>query len=192
MYIKYCVKQQTTKHCFKMVQSTLVHEYYPNRPIHLLKFPRPSLSERYITKLKIKKFKYWVLQMWVSIFMLTATLAGCQKSLITNVQIQIQYLYTTYLNLFLKKTTIPTFPSMSPNLCLYNQLSSPSGTYLSWVSLVVVSLSVNGSFSSPREKCLSTSCSSSTTQLLSAFLCVCLWKIFSSIVPVYKIKKYIW
>lgn len=57
--------------------------------------------------------------------------------------------------------------------------------YLSCVSLSVSSLRVNSSLSSSREKCLSTSCSSSTTQLLRAFLWACLCRIFSSIVPVY-------
>ncbi|TNN77489.1 hypothetical protein EYF80_012303 [Liparis tanakae] len=55
--------------------------------------------------------------------------------------------------------------------------------YRSCVSLVVSSLRVKSSRSSPREKCRSTSCSSSTTQLLRAFLWACRWRIFSSIVP---------
>lgn len=59
-----------------------------------------------------------------------------------------------------------------------------SSCYLSCVSLTVSSLSEKSSRSSPREKCLSTSCSSSTTQLLRAFLWACLCKIFSSMVPV--------
>ena len=60
---------------------------------------------------------------------------------------------------------------------------------MSWVSLIVSSFKRKRSFNSPTEKCLSTSSSSSTTQLLSAFLWACRWKIFSSIVPVYKGKK---
>lgn len=56
--------------------------------------------------------------------------------------------------------------------------------YLSCVSLDVSSLSVKSSRSSPREKWRSTSCSSSTTQLLRAFLWACLCRIFSSMVPV--------
>ena len=38
-------------------------------------------------------------------------------------------------------------------------------------------------------KCLSTFSCSSTTQLLRAFLWACLWKIFSSMVPVYDYEK---
>ncbi len=60
--------------------------------------------------------------------------------------------------------------------------------YLSWVSLFVFSLRVNRSLSSFMLKCLSTSSSLSTTQLLSAFLCTWRWKIFSSIVPVDSIR----
>ena len=59
-------------------------------------------------------------------------------------------------------------------------------TYLSWVSLRVSSFKRNRSFNSPTEKCLSTSSSLSTTQLLRAFLWAWRWKIFSSIVPVWK------
>ena len=72
-----------------------------------------------------------------------------------------------------------------------NHLQNIKGTctYLSWVSLIVSSFKRKRSFNSPTEKCLSTSSSSSTTQLLSAFLWACRWKIFSSIVPVYKGKK---
>ena len=72
-----------------------------------------------------------------------------------------------------------------------NHLQNIKGTctYLSWVSLIVSSFKRKRSFNSPTEKCLSTSSSSSTTQLLSAFLWACRWKIFSSIVPVYKEKK---
>lgn len=72
-----------------------------------------------------------------------------------------------------------------------NDLQNIKGTctYLSWVSLIVSSFKRKRSFNSPTEKCLSTSSSSSTTQLLSAFLWACRWKIFSSIVPVYKEKK---
>lgn len=57
-------------------------------------------------------------------------------------------------------------------------------SYLSWVSLTVSSLRLKSSRSSPREKWRSTFCSSSTTQLLRAFLWACLCRIFSSIVPV--------
>ena len=43
--------------------------------------------------------------------------------------------------------------------------------------------SLNSSLSSDNEKCFSTFSSWSTTQELNAFLCSCLCKIFSSIVP---------
>lgn len=56
--------------------------------------------------------------------------------------------------------------------------------YLSWVSLGVLSSSLNKSRRSDRLKWRSTSSSLSTTHELSAFLWACRWKIFSSIVPV--------
>lgn len=56
--------------------------------------------------------------------------------------------------------------------------------YLLWVSLRVSVSSLNRSLRSASEKCLATSSSLSTTLELRAFLCACLWKIFSSIVPV--------
>lgn len=62
-------------------------------------------------------------------------------------------------------------------------------TYLSCVSLIVVSFKRNKSRNSSLLKCFSTSSSLSTTQLLSAFLWACLWKIFSSIVPVWNTKQ---
>ena len=59
--------------------------------------------------------------------------------------------------------------------------------YLSWVSLRVLSSSLNRSRKSDRLKWRSTSSSLSTTHELRAFLWACRWKIFSSIVPVCKI-----
>jgi len=59
------------------------------------------------------------------------------------------------------------------------------GSHLSWVSDVVSSFSWKSFRRSSREKCLSTSSSLSTTQLLRAFLCACRWKIFSSMEPVW-------
>ena len=63
-------------------------------------------------------------------------------------------------------------------------LTSHSVAYLSCVSEVVDSLSRNNLLRSSREKCLSTSSSLSTTQLLRAFLWAWRWKIFSSMEPV--------
>ena len=56
--------------------------------------------------------------------------------------------------------------------------------YLLWVSLRMPVSSLKRSLRSASEKCLATSSSLSTTQELRAFLCACLWNIFSSIVPV--------
>lgn len=81
---------------------------------------------------------------------------------------------------------VPEKPLNSMSKLLLSQPLVIQNTHLSWVSLVVVSFSVKSSFSSPSEKCLSTSCSSSTTQLLRAFLWVWRWNIFSSMVPVYR------
>ena len=54
---------------------------------------------------------------------------------------------------------------------------------LSWVSLTVSASSLKRSRRSESEKWRSTSSSWSTTHELSAFLCACRWKIFSSMVP---------
>ena len=97
-------------------------------------------------------------------------------------------LHTLHLPLVVQENLIPYILLDSR---WQNHLPNKKGTwtYLSWVSLIVSSFKRNRSFNSPTEKCLSTSSSSSTTQLLSAFLWACRWKIFSSIVPVYKEKK---
>ena len=65
----------------------------------------------------------------------------------------------------------------------------PFFTYLSLESHFVFSSYLNKSFRSFMVKCLSTFSCSSTTQLLRAFLWACLWKIFSSMVPVYDYKR---
>ena len=87
------------------------------------------------------------------------------------------------------KTSADTFCKIVDDKTIF-KTKKGTCTYLSWVSLIVSSFKRKRSFNSPTEKCLSTSSSSSTTQLLSAFLWACRWKIFSSIVPVYKGKKY--
>ena len=60
---------------------------------------------------------------------------------------------------------------------------------VSWVSQIVVSLNKKSCRKSSREKCLSVSSFSSTTAEERACLFACLWKIFSSIVPV-DMKRY--
>ena len=64
----------------------------------------------------------------------------------------------------------------------------PATTHLSCVSDAVSCLRVNSSLSCARLKCRLTSSSQSTTHELSAFLCACRCRIFSSMLPVY-IKK---
>ena len=85
--------------------------------------------------------------------------------------------------------TIPTAHTPTPQPTHHALPSSFHTVNLSCVSESVSSFNSNSFLRSSSEKCLSTSSSLSTTQLLSAFLCACLWKIFSSIVPVYMKKR---
>ena len=90
--------------------------------------------------------------------------------------------FAKYLNWFHFQTTENIADNLTESRPICWQQNTNS-TYLSCVSQTVPCSNLNKSLKSVKEKCFSTSSSRSTTHELKAFLCSCLWNIFSSIVP---------